>query len=184
MATLAPLDWRDCFKSPTIEEIRRKRLVPTVISETDNITVVLDEEEVQRPEWKVVLGSALQVLKVASFTVAVLSGLSIAVSAVVPSASALAVSSAIGGTTYVAGSTTLAYLEPAVEVAAGLSGWDALIDKILWIVDKLMTGVIIFSGVSWMFGNRTKAIELLLGSGVGYIIVRHHEDIKNFFALI
>jgi hypothetical protein len=67
--------------------------------------------------------------------------------------------------------------------AAG-DGFDRLISKVLWITDKLMSGVIIFSGISWMFGNRTKAIELLFGAGVGYIIVRHHEDIKNFFALL
>jgi hypothetical protein len=63
-------------------------------------------------------------------------------------------------------------------------GWDMLIHKVLWITDFLMDGVIIFSGISWMFGNRTKAIELLFSSGIGYIIVRHHEDIKRFFALI
>lgn len=63
-------------------------------------------------------------------------------------------------------------------------GFDRLLDRVLWITDKLMSGVIVFSGISWMFGNRTKAIELLFSAGAGYIIIRHHEDIKNFFALI
>lgn len=76
------------------------------------------------------------------------------------------------------------------DIPAGLAspdsseGWGNLINKILWIVDLLMDCVIIFAGVSWMFGNRTKAIELLMGSGIGYIIVRHHDDIKNFFAML
>lgn len=64
------------------------------------------------------------------------------------------------------------------------SGWDMLTHKVLWLTDYLMDGVIIYSGISWMFGNRTKAIELMFSAGVGYIIVRHHEDIKHFFALL
>lgn len=63
-------------------------------------------------------------------------------------------------------------------------GWQGFLDKILEIVGFLMDGVIIFAGISWMFGNRTKAIELLIGGGIGYTIVRHHEDIKNFFTLL
>lgn len=64
------------------------------------------------------------------------------------------------------------------------AGWKSLIDKILWITDYLMDGIIIFSGISWMFGHRTKAIELLFGAGVGYIIVRHHDGIRQFFELL
>lgn len=81
-------------------------------------------------------------------------------------------------------------LQKAVEASAKvtqevkLNGWEMLISKILVITDYLMDGVIIFAGISWMFGNRTKAIELLFGAGVGYLIIRHHEDIKNFFALL
>lgn len=72
----------------------------------------------------------------------------------------------------------------AVTTVTPDTGWDRLIGKVLFITDYLMRGVIIFSGVSWMFGNRTKAIELMFGAGVGYTIIRHHEDIKNFFALL
>lgn len=77
----------------------------------------------------------------------------------------------------------LANAETAIMEKTG-SSWDLLIQKILWISDYLVSGVIIFSGISWMFGNRTKAIELLFGSGVGYMIIRHHEDIRNFYALL
>lgn len=71
-----------------------------------------------------------------------------------------------------------------VEVSSTTSGWDRLISKVLWITDYLMSGIIIYSGISWMFGNRTKAIEHLFGAGVGYMIVRHHQDIKEFFQLL
>lgn len=64
------------------------------------------------------------------------------------------------------------------------SGWQRLIDKFLWMVDYLMDGIIIFAGVSWMLGNRSRAIELLIGAGLGYLIVRHYDDIKMFFQLI
>ncbi len=70
------------------------------------------------------------------------------------------------------------------EVAQANEGWDNLIQKVLWITDYLMDGVIIFSGISWMFGHRTKAIELLFSSGIGYVIIRHHKDIKEFFELL
>ncbi|MNV63625.1 hypothetical protein D3C71_1562290 [compost metagenome] len=69
-------------------------------------------------------------------------------------------------------------------VDSQISGWSTFIKKVLEIIDYIMDGVIIFAGVSWMFGNRTKAIEILIGSGVGYVIVRHHDDIKNFFSLL
>lgn len=64
------------------------------------------------------------------------------------------------------------------------SGWGALINKALWITDKLMDGVIIYSGIVWMFGDRSKAINIIFSSGIGYIIIRHHADIKNFLALL
>lgn len=63
-------------------------------------------------------------------------------------------------------------------------GWAVLTKKVLWITDYLMDGVIVFAGLSWMFGHRTKAIELLISSGIGYVIVRHHEDIRNFFLML
>src|SRR5690606_42069966 len=48
------------------------------------------------------------------------------------------------------------------------------------IVDWLVVGVFIFSGVSWMFGHRTKALELIIGGAAGYILARHAVDIRDF----
>jgi hypothetical protein len=40
--------------------------------------------------------------------------------------------------------------------------------------------IIIFAGASWGLGNRTKAIEILIGVSCGYILCRHSIDIRNF----
>ena len=50
----------------------------------------------------------------------------------------------------------------------------------LGIVDYLAVGVIIYAGVSWMFGHRTKAIENLIGGTIGYLICTHAIDIRDF----
>jgi hypothetical protein len=51
-------------------------------------------------------------------------------------------------------------------------------------VDWLCVGVFVFCGVSWMFGNRTKAIELGIGGAAGYLIARHAIEIKDFLKSI
>lgn len=48
------------------------------------------------------------------------------------------------------------------------------------IVDWLVVGVFVFAGTSWMFGNRTKAIELLIGGAAGYLIARHSIQMRDF----
>ncbi|NRG30683.1 glycosyltransferase [Niallia circulans] len=54
--------------------------------------------------------------------------------------------------------------------------WSAIMNTVDWIV----VGVFIFAGVSWMFGHRTKALELLIGGAAGYILARHAIDMRNF----
>lgn len=54
--------------------------------------------------------------------------------------------------------------------------WSAVMNVVDWIV----VGVFIFAGVSWMFGHRTKALELLIGGAAGYILARHAIDIRDF----
>lgn len=54
--------------------------------------------------------------------------------------------------------------------------WSAIMNTVDWIV----VGVFIFAGVSWMFGHRTKALELLIGGAAGYVLARHAIDIRNF----
>lgn len=51
---------------------------------------------------------------------------------------------------------------------------------VLNIVDWICVGVFVFAGVSWMFGHRTKALELILGGAAGYILARHAVDIKDW----
>lgn len=68
----------------------------------------------------------------------------------------------------------------AAAATASDGGWNHVFLKALEIVDWVVIGVIIFAGLSWMFANRTKAIELLLGGSIGYVIVRHATDIRDF----
>lgn len=54
--------------------------------------------------------------------------------------------------------------------------WEAVMNIVDWIV----VGVLIFAGVAWMFGHRTKALELIIGGSAGYILARHAIDIRDF----
>jgi hypothetical protein len=65
----------------------------------------------------------------------------------------------------------------AVPAVTGSSTWVQVFTTALGIADWLCVGVIMFAGVTWMFGNRTKAIELLMGVCSGYLVVRHSMDI-------
>jgi type IV secretory pathway VirB2 component (pilin) len=68
----------------------------------------------------------------------------------------------------------------AATTAPGDATWTEIFATVLNIADWLCAGVIVFSGVTWMFGNRTKAIEFIMGGSIGYIIVRHALDIRNW----
>lgn len=61
---------------------------------------------------------------------------------------------------------------------AGL--FDSLHGEFLKIADILALAVFSFSGVAWMFGHRSKGIEMLFGGLLGYIIVRHAVDIRDY----
>ncbi|WP_251028212.1 glycosyltransferase [Bacillus sp. ISL-77] len=54
--------------------------------------------------------------------------------------------------------------------------WDAILNVVDWIV----VGVFVFAGVAWMFGHRTKALELIIGGAAGYLLARHAIDIRDF----
>ncbi|MFC5528455.1 TrbC/VirB2 family protein [Cohnella yongneupensis] len=60
------------------------------------------------------------------------------------------------------------------------SSWQEIFDTVLGIADWLCVGIIVFAGVTWMFGNRTKALEFLMGGASGYLIIRHAIDIRNW----
>lgn len=75
------------------------------------------------------------------------------------------------------------FLIPRSVFAASADGgdtWLEIFSTVLNIADWLCVGIIVFSGVTWMFGNRTKAMELIMGGGAGYLIIRHAVDIRNW----
>lgn len=79
------------------------------------------------------------------------------------------------------GAGIIAVMVPRTALAATANAtfgnmWTAVMNIVDWIV----VGVFIFAGVSWMFGHRTKALELLIGGASGYILARHAIDIRNF----
>lgn len=82
----------------------------------------------------------------------------------------------IGGTIHV-------MLMPATVFAAEVAGEATFMNVLataLSIADYLCVGIIIFAGTTWMFGNRTKAIEFITGGAIGYVIIRHAVDIRNW----
>lgn len=79
-------------------------------------------------------------------------------------------------------STVHLSLMPATVFAAsgGADTWNNVFQTVLNMADWLCVGIITFSGVTWMFGNRTKALEFIMGGSIGYIIIRHAVDIRNW----
>jgi hypothetical protein len=65
-------------------------------------------------------------------------------------------------------------------VPASESSWLEIFNTVLEISDWLCAGIIVYAGVTWMFGNRTKALEFLMGGASGYLIIRHALDIRNW----
>lgn len=68
----------------------------------------------------------------------------------------------------------------ATTVAVDPSGFGGVVKAALDIADWLCVGVIMFAGGSWMFGDRTRAMQHLIGGGVGYIIIRKAYIIQQF----
>jgi len=60
------------------------------------------------------------------------------------------------------------------------NAFNEVLKAVLGIADYLCIGIIIFAGATWMLGNRTKAIEHLIGGSTGYLIIRHAKDIQEF----
>lgn len=73
-------------------------------------------------------------------------------------------------------------LAMAASSTVAASSWNNIWVTVLSVSDWLCVGVITFAGATWMFGNRSKAIELLIGASSGYLIIRHAVDIKNWLA--
>lgn len=79
------------------------------------------------------------------------------------------------------GASMFAVMIPRTAFAIGAdSTFTSLWPTVLNIVDWICVGVFVFAGVSWMFGHRTKALELIIGGVAGYILARHAVDIKDW----
>lgn len=85
-----------------------------------------------------------------------------------------------GATVYLSSLPT--NLVMAASTTAAASSWNNIWVTVLAVADWLCVGVITFAGATWMFGNRSKAIELLIGASSGYLVIRHAVDIKNWLA--
>ncbi|MGE6721062.1 hypothetical protein ACQKGD_27575 [Peribacillus frigoritolerans] len=59
-----------------------------------------------------------------------------------------------------------------IAPAADSTGLAKLIFEILGIADYIAWGGLIFAGASWMFSNRTVAVERAVGVTAGYLIIR------------
>lgn len=67
---------------------------------------------------------------------------------------------------------------------APANSFAVIVEKGLVLADWLCVGTIMFSGASWMFGNKTKAIEHLISACTGYLVIRHARDIQQFLSTI
>jgi hypothetical protein len=83
-----------------------------------------------------------------------------------------------------AAATTLFMVPTRVLAVTGenTETWIEVWETVLTGADWLCVGVIVFAGGNWMFAHRTKAMELLLGGGIGYLIIRHAKDIQEWLA--
>lgn len=82
----------------------------------------------------------------------------------------------------VSGAFYLTTIPTHMAFAAQDDTWRSIWETVLHISDWLCVGVISFAGAVWMFGNRSKALELLIGASSGYLVIRHAMDIKNWLA--
>lgn len=83
------------------------------------------------------------------------------------------------------GASMAAIMIPRTALAATANAtFSHMWPTVLNIVDWICVGVFVFAGVSWMFGHRTKALELIIGGAAGYVLARHAIDIKDWLATI
>lgn len=72
-------------------------------------------------------------------------------------------------------------LLPKTAFAAGIDGtFGNVHGAIMNAFDAGVVLVIIFSGAAWGLGNRSQAIEILIGVCCGYILARHAVDVRDF----
>lgn len=83
------------------------------------------------------------------------------------------------------GGATLVLLIPKTALAATTDAtFGNVHGAIMNIFDFGVVLVILFVGALWSTGHRSKALELLIGVCIGYLIARHAIDIRNFLKQI
>lgn len=60
------------------------------------------------------------------------------------------------------------------------TGLIPLITAYMGLSKYLTVGVIMFAGTAWMFGHRTKAIELVIGAAAGFLLILNAWDVVQF----
>ncbi|MDM5339694.1 hypothetical protein QUF84_21065 [Fictibacillus enclensis] len=73
-------------------------------------------------------------------------------------------------------------IAPTIGFAADPDTFGTLYHTGLKLADWLCVGTLMFGGGMWMLGNRTKALEYVLSTVCGYIVIRHAIDIRDFLA--
>lgn len=71
---------------------------------------------------------------------------------------------------------------PKTALAAGETGkiFGDLFPVVMEIVDWIVVGVFIICGLKFMQGDRSRALEMLLGGSIGYLICRKSILIREF----
>ena len=76
------------------------------------------------------------------------------------------------------------FADHAVGAAVNTSGFFKLLDAIIAIMDPVATCVVVFAGLAWMFGHRTKSIDLLIGVAAGTLIITHAHDLVHWLRTV
>ena len=76
------------------------------------------------------------------------------------------------------------FFDNAVGAAVNTSGFFKLLDAIIAIMDPVATCVVVFAGLAWMFGHRTKSIDILIGVAAGTLIITHAHDLVHWLRTV
>lgn len=75
-------------------------------------------------------------------------------------------------------------LTTAVASASGMGGFEKMHSAVMLVFDAGVVMVIMFAGAAWGLGHRSKAIEILIGSCLGYVLARHAVGIRDFLQTV
>ncbi|MHC8516757.1 hypothetical protein [Sporosarcina sp. ITBMC105] len=73
-----------------------------------------------------------------------------------------------------------ALIVPSTASAQSSDTFARVYHTVLDVADRGVVFVIIFAGAAWALGNRPKALEVMLGSAIGYIVIRNAILLRDF----